>query len=116
MPYCKIALTGKRQVADLIGVTEQTISNWEGQHSYPALIFIPGIIKFLGRNPLPETDHLAQRLVRYRTSKGITQKALAKQLGIDPTTLARWERGDRTPTGLYRKLVETLFGDLHKNE
>jgi DNA-binding XRE family transcriptional regulator len=99
----------QRQVADSIGVDKNTIANWEGQRSNPALILMPAIIRFLGYNPLPGSTTLAGRLVRYRTSLGMTQKALAKRLGIDPCTLARWEREEKMPIGLYRQLVEDLL-------
>jgi DNA-binding XRE family transcriptional regulator len=99
----------QRQVAEFIGVDKTSIANWEGQHGHPALIFMPAIIRFLGYNPLPQPGTLANQLVHYRVSRGLTQWALAKRLGIDPCTLARWERGDRTPSGLYRKLVQNLL-------
>ena len=72
---------------------------------------MPKIIRFLGYNPLPEAGTLVGKLTRYRLSRGITQEALAKTLEIDQCTLARWERGDTTPTGLYRKLVEKILSD-----
>ena len=72
---------------------------------------MPTIIRFLGYNPLSDSNTLADRLTRYRVSLGITQETLARKLGVDPCTLARWERGDRTPIGLYRKLVEKLLAD-----
>ena len=101
----------QRQVAEMIGTSEQTVANWEGQHSKPALTLIPAIIRFLGYNPFPKAQSLAGRITRYRTSRGMTQKAVAQKLGIDPSALARWERGNRAPTGLYRKLIERLLGD-----
>lgn len=105
----------QKQAAELIGVAAGTLTNWEGQRNTPALPFMPGLIRFLGYNPLPEAGTVAGKLTRYRVAQGITQKALAKTLGIDPCTLARWERGDRTPTGLYRKLVEKLVTDSPQN-
>ena len=72
---------------------------------------MPTIINFLGYNPLPDIACLAAELKRYRVSRGITQEALAKKLGIDQCTLARWERGERTPTGLYRQLVEQFLAN-----
>jgi transcriptional regulator with XRE-family HTH domain len=101
----------QRQAAELIGVEVSTLRNWEGQRNTPALPGMPGIITFLGYNPLPEAETISQKLTRYRTAQGISQEKVAKQLGIDESTLARWERGDRTPTGLYRKLVEKLLSD-----
>jgi transcriptional regulator with XRE-family HTH domain len=31
----------------------------------------------------------------------MSQETMAQQLGIDPGTLARWERGSRQPQGKY---------------
>jgi len=42
---------------------------------------------------------MAERLIRHRTSLGLTQKEAAKRMDVDPSTLARWERGEREPTG-----------------
>jgi transcriptional regulator with XRE-family HTH domain len=35
-----------------------------------------------------------------RLSAGISLRELARNLGIDASTLLRWERGERRPTGL----------------
>ena len=61
---------------------------------------MPAIIEFLGYNPLPPATTLAERLSpRSNVSLGLTQKESAKRIGVDPSTLARWERGDKGPTG-----------------
>ena len=106
----------QRQVAELIGADKMTIANWEGQRSHPALIFMPALIRFLGYNPLPESDTLAGRLKRYRISQGHTRKSIARRLGIDQCTVARWERGDRTPDGLYAKLVQKLLASYFPDQ
>ncbi len=36
-------------------------------------------------------------LARYRRIRGITQEALATELGVWPLTVWRWENGKRTP-------------------
>ena len=51
------------------------------------------------------------RGVRQRTRLGLSQKESAERLGVDPGTLARWERGEREPQGGFLKLVERLFED-----
>jgi len=79
--------------------------NWENNWVSPAVKFIPAIIAFLGYNPLPPPVALPERLVWFRRCKGWTQEAFAKVLGVDQTTLARWERGERSPTGKYCSLV-----------
>ncbi len=72
---------------------------------------MPAIIRFLGYNPLPEADTLGERLVRHRTSLGMMQGEAAKRLGVDPGTLARWERGEREPTGVVLGRVQRLLND-----
>lgn len=36
-------------------------------------------------------------LAQYRRRRGITQEALATELGVWPLTVWRWENGERTP-------------------
>jgi DNA-binding XRE family transcriptional regulator len=42
----------QRQVADIIGVDETTIYNWENNRVEPAAQLVPRIIQFLGYSPL----------------------------------------------------------------
>ncbi len=99
----------QRQVAEQIGVKECSISNWEKDRTKPDLEHMPGIIRFLGYNPLPQLDSLPDRLVQSRTALGISQKEAAQQLGVDPCTLARWERGERAPTGAFLSRVRRFL-------
>jgi transcriptional regulator with XRE-family HTH domain len=93
-------------VAERIGVHETSVFNWEANTSSPGIQFMPAVITFLGYNPLPAAEGLGGRLARQRTSLGMTQKAAAKCLGVDPSTLARWERGEREPQGVFRERVQ----------
>ena len=72
---------------------------------------MPAIIRFLGYNPLPRPSAIGEQLVWRRTSLGISQKALAARLEVDPTTLARWERGERKPVGEILACVESFVAD-----
>ena len=67
---------------------------------------MPAIIRFLGYNPLPEAEGWGPRLVRYRTTLGITQKEAARHLSVDQGTLARWERGERETAGAFLARVK----------
>jgi transcriptional regulator with XRE-family HTH domain len=91
----------QRQVAEQLGVCVPSLRNWEANRAKPELEFMPAIIRFLGYNPLPPGLTWAQRLVNGRTSLGLSQKESAKHIGVDPATLARWERGEREPTGAF---------------
>ena len=59
--------------------------------------------------PLPAATTLAEQLVRHRTSLGASQKEAARSLGVDPGTLARWERGEREPTGVFLQRVRRFL-------
>ena len=83
----------QQDVASQIGVTESTLLNWEHNRSTPTLRYLPRVIAFLKYDPMdisPTT--LGDRLFKYRQYKGLSQKELAKQIGIDPSTLSRLER------------------------
>ena len=48
------------------------------------------VIQFLGYVPLvADTEKLGDKIVTLRRMLGIRQEDLARQLGVDPTTLAR---------------------------
>jgi DNA-binding transcriptional regulator YiaG len=87
--------------AGQLGVDKTSIYNWEGNRSKPDLTYMPAIIRFLGYNPLPPSDAWSDRLVQCRTALGLSQKESAQRIGVDPCTLARWERGERDPTGAF---------------
>jgi transcriptional regulator with XRE-family HTH domain len=91
----------QKQVAQQIGVDKTSIYNWENSRSKPDLEHMPAIIRFLGYNPSPPSERWADRLVHGRTMMGLTQKKAARRIGVDPSTLARWERGEREPTGVF---------------
>ena len=67
---------------------------------------MPAILAFLGCDPSPQPGSLGRRLRHCRRVRGMTQAALAARLGVDPGTLARWEREERVPTGKYLRRVE----------
>jgi transcriptional regulator with XRE-family HTH domain len=89
----------QREVAEQIGVEKESIYNWETNRSKPGLQYMPAIIRFLGYNPLPPGKGWAERLVMCRTVLGLSQEESAARIGVDPCTLARWERGERDPSG-----------------
>jgi transcriptional regulator with XRE-family HTH domain len=87
----------QREVAERIGVGETSVFTWEANASQPDLKYMPAVIRFLGYNPLPPATGWGGRLGRHRTSLGMTREEAAKRLGVDPGTLAKWERGESEP-------------------
>jgi hypothetical protein len=59
------------------------VHTWEARISEPEIRHLPAIIEFLGYNPLPEVETMGERLVRQRTTLGLTQWEAAERLGID---------------------------------
>lgn len=101
----------QRQVAERLGVHEQTLSHWEGNETFPALPHWPAIIGFLGYDPRRMPESIGGCLRHWREGKGIPQSRLASLLKVDPGTLARWERGTRSPTGRHLDEIRELLGN-----
>jgi len=100
----------QREVADRLRVNAITVSNWETNRTSPQLRFIPRIIAFLGYSPYcPQPAPPGNRIRAQRRSLGLSQKELAHRLGIDPSTLRRWELGNGEPSAAHRsKLLDWL--------
>jgi len=103
----------QRQVAEKIGVSEETIYNWECHKSSPHVHHLPRVIRFLGYSPLPAARTKGENLVRTRRELGLTQKAMARLVGVDPTTLARWEKGRGGLSNQSLNIVNSFF-KVHK--
>jgi transcriptional regulator with XRE-family HTH domain len=89
----------KRQLSLKFNVSDITIYLWERNRVQPSLGQIPKIIEFLGQDPYEKNaEKMGDKIREYRRIHGLTQRRLAVQLGIDPTTLAGWEKGDHRPT------------------
>lgn len=97
------------EVAKVVGSSEQTVMNWEKGHAAPRVGRVAGVVRFLGFNPFPCGATVAQRSVNHRMARGITQKEFARQIGVDPSTLAKWERGERGPHGRLARWLEAVL-------
>ena len=99
----------QKDVARLIGVTTDTVTNWEKGRSNPDLKQIPRVLEFLGYDPRPKDDSIASQLTRARQARGLSQKELARILKVDPSTLSKWEQGKRTQEGQYIEAVKRFL-------
>jgi transcriptional regulator with XRE-family HTH domain len=106
----------QKDLADRIGSDTTTITNWEKGRSEPEIRFLPAILGFLGYDPCPKQQSFGARLVRYRQKFGWSQKRLAAELRVDPTTLSRWETGKKQPWGDYSRRIGELFGGVQTHE
>ena len=100
------------QLAKLLGVSTETILNWELDYKKPSINHIGKLIQFLGYDPvLPNPSSIAELLLAKRRELGWTQKVAAINLGIDPCTWSSWECGGTIMTREHRRLV-ALFLDI----
>jgi DNA-binding XRE family transcriptional regulator len=67
----------QRQVANLIGVDEATITNRERNAAVPTVRYMPAIIRLLGYDPLPRAVSLPEPLVSARKRLGLSQRKMA---------------------------------------
>jgi len=98
----------QKDVAKIIGVDKTTIYNWENNRNSPEIRFIPKIISFLEYVPYDVSKlTFGQRIKIARQSLGMNGRELAKVLGIDPSTLFSWQKGEHMPSKrLWEKLEE----------
>jgi transcriptional regulator with XRE-family HTH domain len=102
----------QKDVADQIGVGETSVFKWEANTVSPEIRCLPAIFRFLGYNPLPAARGWGERLVRHRSSLGLSRKEAAKRLRVDSGTLARWERGEREPAGALLGRPERFLDEV----
>lgn len=91
----------QREAAERIGCDKMTMVNWERGHTRPQVARMAQIVAFLGFNPIDAGTTLGEHLVNFRKGRGMTQEAFAAQIGVNQSTLAKWERGEREPKGRF---------------
>ena len=100
----------QKEVAERIEVDEITVYYWENNRVKPSLPLIPKIIEFLGYIPFDtESNSLGEQIVIYRRIHGLSQKKLARSLGVDFTTIGHWERGKHWPQKQFLDKLISLF-------
>ena len=88
-----------REAAERMGVSAETIANWENGKTEPIATQFQPVVAFLGYDPMPAPTTLAERLEAKRRLLGVTFAQVARHLGWDPGTLARYLSGTwRMPT------------------
>jgi hypothetical protein len=73
----------------------------------------PRSIRFLGYNPLFEVNVWERGWFGAGALRGRRRIETALRPGVDRGTLARWERGEREPTGKFLKLVNRFVNYDH---
>jgi len=101
----------QKDVSIICRVTEDCITNWEKNRSFPQVQFFPQIIQFLGYLPFEvDSSTLSGKLKAYRYMNGFSQKQMGKILKVDGGTICSWELGENKP---HKEMLKKLDAMLH---
>jgi transcriptional regulator with XRE-family HTH domain len=93
----------QRECANEIGVREDVVWRWEAGRSSPSVPLLPRLIAFLGYCPYQPGLPPRKRLTAAREALGLTRRDVGRLLGVDDSTVSRWESGERRPPAWYRR-------------
>jgi transcriptional regulator with XRE-family HTH domain len=100
----------QKELADRFGTTVCTVRNWEKNRSNPSLPFIPKVIKFLGYVPYDTSNQdFGKKIATSRRLLGLSQKDLARLIGVDPSTIRSWEKGKHKPSKPLMRILAAFF-------
>lgn len=98
------------QLAQVIGVSSDCITNWENNRSAPQISYYPRIRQFLGFDTIDfDETTFSGRLQSNRSRNGMCCEKMAKLLDVDKSTIRAWEKGTNKPAGKMIKKFEELF-------
>lgn len=102
----------QKDLSKIISVTEDTITGWELNRNSPKPKYIKKIIEFLGYSPFKtENASLNEQLYYARLTLGLTQEEIAKEIGIDETTVRLIELNQRKIRLKTRKRLESFLNE-----
>jgi len=104
-------------LAARLGTTASGIADWEHGRASPSLRHRPWLTELFGEDlwplqaesPQDGERSLGERLRQRRLALGLSQRSLARLLGVRAKSIALWEKGTRTPRGRYLDLVEAFL-------
>jgi DNA-binding XRE family transcriptional regulator len=100
-------------ITRMLGVTKDCVGYWERGLTDPHIKYYPAIIAFLGYYPFEhETDSFGGKITKYKHEHGYSNKRLAKLLGVDEGTVAKWGRNDCVPLA---RSMERVLEVVNKN-
>lgn len=107
----------QKDVANILQVSEDTITYWENNRTIPQIQLMPRIIRFLGYIPMAvDTQTLGGKIAMYRITRGLSYKRMGRLLGVDASTIAVWEENIHKPNGSKKRLLEKFFTELIKSD
>jgi transcriptional regulator with XRE-family HTH domain len=99
----------QKDLADRLRADVFTVLNWEKNRTLPSIGWMPRIIGFLGYAPYRPPTSFEGWFEAVRRNLGTARAQVAKRMGIDPGTLARWLRQERSPSVDFRNRVRAAL-------
>ncbi|MFQ5668525.1 MAG: helix-turn-helix domain-containing protein [Candidatus Binatia bacterium] len=95
--------TLQQEVARGLGVSTTSVWQWENNDTAPKVYLIPRIHDFLDYALWAPPNGFASSLSQARRGIGLSRLTLAARIGVYPTTVDRWERGQGRPMAASRR-------------
>lgn len=96
----------QKDVANTIGVSEDSITYWENNRAAPQIQFYPKIIDFLGYIPFEiDSNTFEGKIQLYRYLNGLSHKEMGKLLSVNATTIGAWETGKSKPNSKAKVVI-----------
>lgn len=105
----------QHEVAEQLGVDDDSVCHWATSYSIPKPYLIPRVIEFLGYAPWAAPATFGEWLVMARRANGLSRKRFAKRLGVDDSTVFRWKSGRGRPGSRLLARLKGAF-TLGKNQ
>jgi transcriptional regulator with XRE-family HTH domain len=83
----------QRATAEILGVSTDTVVNWEKDKTKPMPAQFRPVVALLGYDPTPEPQTLVERLEAKQRRLGASLAQVARYLGWDPGSLRRYLDG-----------------------
>jgi DNA-binding XRE family transcriptional regulator len=99
----------QREAAEMLGVSTDTVVNWEKDKSEPVAAQFRPVVAFLGYDPTPAPQTLADRLEAKQRTLGASLAQVARHLGWDPGSLRRYLDGTWRISPDRRQVLETFL-------
>lgn len=97
-------------VANIIGVCEDSITGWENNRNEPSVMYYPKTIEFLGYVPFDvDSSTLGGQIKLYRYLHGLSQEALALSLDVNESTVFHYENNKHKPSPKTLRKFKSLL-------
>ncbi|WP_457130212.1 helix-turn-helix domain-containing protein [Mucilaginibacter sp. HD30] len=98
------------EVAERIGVTEDSITGWENGRSAPQIRLYPAIIAFLGYYPFEKDLTTVSGQIEFvRNANGWNYGRMAKEFPVDATTVIGWQGKNRISANCHKQILAKLL-------